>query len=166
MPAKSRWLLHVPEILETLRAVDAPWIDRDSIERAFGVRRRRAIQLLHGFGGFQVGKTFLVERARVIRQLESVAAGDPFHWERRRRVRLSEALTAAQRYVQAAQVTIAPPAAPPGPELPEGVRLEPGRVVVEFRDVHDLLAKFYAVAQTAAGDFAAFQAAVVKAQPR
>jgi hypothetical protein len=155
--------MRVPEILETLRAIPTPWIDRDGIERAFGLRRRRSIQLLNAFGGFQVGRTFLVDRAAVIGRLEAIAAGEEFHWERRRREKLSDALTEAQRYQRASRVNIAPRPAPVSPALPAGVRLEPGRVVVEFRDVQDLLAKFYAVAQAAARDFQAFQEAVASA---
>ena len=165
MPAKARWLLRVPHILETLRAVETAWLDRECIERIFDLRRRRAVQLLHVFGGFQAGKTFLVERERVVRRLEAILEGEEFRWEKQRRVRLSDALTEARRYSQAAQVTIATGPEPAAPALPAGVRIEPGRVVVEFSNVEDLLAKFYAVAQAAAGDFAAFHDAVTRAAP-
>lgn len=55
MPAKPRWWLRIPEILPAIENLDAPWLDRAAIEQVFGLRRRRAIELLHVFGGFQVG---------------------------------------------------------------------------------------------------------------
>src|SRR2546423_901799 len=45
--------------------------DRAAIERLFGVRRRRAIQLMSAFGGgYIVGKTFLIWRRELIASLE------------------------------------------------------------------------------------------------
>ena len=51
MPAKALWLLHIPEIIAMLETFDVPVVDRAIIERLFGLRRRRAIDLLHRFGG-------------------------------------------------------------------------------------------------------------------
>jgi hypothetical protein len=62
MPIKKTWLLRLPEIRAELTAMEVPVVDRAVFERVFGVRRRRAIQLLHHFGGFQAGRTFLVDR--------------------------------------------------------------------------------------------------------
>jgi hypothetical protein len=61
MPNQPSWIESVPEILETLRAPGTPpFLDRPTVEVLFGVRRRQAIHLLRRFGGYQVGKTFLV----------------------------------------------------------------------------------------------------------
>src|SRR5689334_12786005 len=57
MPAKPAWLLHLSEIIEQLEAFDVPVVDRGIVERVFGLRRRRAIELLHRFGGYQAGRT-------------------------------------------------------------------------------------------------------------
>ena len=51
MPAKPLWLLHVPEIVSQLESFNVPVLDRAMIERLFGLGRRRAIELLHRFGG-------------------------------------------------------------------------------------------------------------------
>jgi hypothetical protein len=58
MPAKALWLLQIPEIVALLETFDVPVVDRAVIERLFGLRRRRAIELLHRFGGYQAGRTF------------------------------------------------------------------------------------------------------------
>ena len=50
MPTKKTWLLRLTEIREELTAMQVPVVDRAIFERLFGVRRRRAIQLLHFFG--------------------------------------------------------------------------------------------------------------------
>jgi hypothetical protein len=62
VPAKARWLLQIPVILEQLRTLDAPVADRAMCEQIFGVRRRRAIELMHCFGGYQAGNTVLLDR--------------------------------------------------------------------------------------------------------
>ena len=59
MPAKPQWLLRIPAIREYLRGMDCPVLDRASCERLFGVRRRRAIELMHFFGGYKAGNTVL-----------------------------------------------------------------------------------------------------------
>lgn len=155
MPAKPRWWLRIPEILPALENLDAPWLDRAAIEQVFGLRRRRAIELLHVFGGFQVGRMFLVDRQKVLDQLHGNSRGEEFRWERKRRRRLSEALSEARQYSQAARVKI--PVLEPSPGLPAGVNIEPGRMVIEFQSVEDLLAKCYAMVQVAACDYVYFQ---------
>jgi len=61
--------------------MDAPVIDRATFEKLFGVRRRRAIQLLHFFGGYQADRTFLLDRRELLRQLEPLAASAEFALE-------------------------------------------------------------------------------------
>ena len=163
MPARPRWWSHIPQIVEQLKTVNTSWLDRSSIEQIFGVRRRRAIELLNAFGGFQTGRTFLIERDSLIHHLQAILNHRDFDWERRRRSRLSEALTEAMQQTQARQVSI--PVLAPSPALPDGVRVAPGSMIIEFQGVQDLLAKFYAISQAAARDFEAFQKAVEPGTP-
>ena len=88
MPIKKTWLLRLPEIRAELTAMEVPVVDRAVFERVFGVRRRRAIQLLHHFGGWQSGRTFLVDRLAVLRQLEPIEDSAEFALELQRRQRL------------------------------------------------------------------------------
>ena len=169
MPAEPQWLLRLPEIIEELAAMDAPVVDRSVIERAFGVRRRRAIYLLGRFGGYQVGRTFVVRREALLEALRRMAAGERFDYEKQRHERLADGLDRIRKQRRAAAVTVpvenpAPDMTPAG--LPAGVRLEPGRLTVEFRGVEELLGKLYGVAQSAAGDFAAFEAAATQRNDR
>src|SRR5450759_4892984 len=129
MPARAEWLLRVPEILAELRGIDVPVLDRATIQRLFNFQRRRAIQFMHAEGGYQAGHSFLVDRMRLITQLEVLRDGDDFHQESRRRVRLEETLERVRRHAVAARVKIAVEPAVLDTRinaLPAGIRLEPG----------------------------------------
>jgi hypothetical protein len=163
MPVRKTWLLRVPEILEELAGMNAPVIDRAVFERIFAVRRRRAIQLMHFFGGYQAGRTFLADRFVLMRQMETLHAGAEFVMERQRKQRLTEALEQVRRYRAAARVVL-----PVGTgaldrrlgDLPEGIHLQPGSLRVEFQKAEDLLAKLFELSKAAANDFEAFRCAV------
>jgi hypothetical protein len=164
MPTTKTWLLRLPEIREELSAMKVPVVDRAIFERLFGVRRRRAIQLLHYFDGYQSGRTFLIDRLALIEQLAPLEASAEFAVEQRRRQRLVESLEKLRRSQAGARVVIPVEAgSQTGAVLPAGVQLEPGMLCVHFDEVTDLLAKLYGVAQAAAGDFEAFRAAAEKA---
>jgi len=162
MPAKALWLLHIPEIIAMLEAFDVPVVDRAMIERLFGLRRRRAIELLHRFGGYQAGRTFLIERSHLMAELQRLAEGEEFQTESRRKERLDHAIDQLRRHNAAARVRIP---VPPGvlhrklAELSPGVALEPGHLHIEFAGAEDLLAKLYELSQAASNDFARFRAA-------
>jgi hypothetical protein len=163
MPARPRWWLRIPEILGTIESLDLGWLDRPAIEKIFQVRRRRAIELLNGFGGFQTGRTFLIERDVLVRQIRAIRDGEDYRWDQGRRRKLSEAISAARQFSQAARVSIKVLAA--SPALPPGVRIEPGRMTIDFDDVQDLLAKLYSISQAAARDFETFEKATRKTAP-
>jgi hypothetical protein len=137
-------------------------IDRAVIERLFGLRRRRAIELLHRFGGYQAGQTFLVDRSRLIQQLRMIAEGEEFERESRRRERLDQNLDCLRRSRPGVKVKI-----PIQPEmlgrnvdgLSAGIGLSPGHLQIEFDSVEELLSKLYELSQAAATDFDRFRAA-------
>ena len=109
MPAKPAWLLKIPEIVTMLEAFDVPVVDRAIIERLFGLRRRQAIELLHRFGGYQAGRTFLVDRHVLLASLRRVAEGEDFERESRRKERLDGAIDRLRRYQTADRVRIPVP---------------------------------------------------------
>jgi len=161
MPAKAPWLLLIPAIIEQLEAFDVPVVDRAVIERLFGLRRRRAIELLHRFGGYQAGRTFLVERRALIEGLRCLAEGEEFCRESRRKERLGQAVDQLRRHQAAARVKI--PAQPDVRRrklagLSAGVALEPGHLHIAFSGAEDLLSKLYELSQAATNDFDRFRA--------
>ncbi|HLY17745.1 MAG TPA: hypothetical protein VKR61_11010 [Bryobacteraceae bacterium] len=160
MPAKAQWLLHVPEILAELSALDVPVVDRATCERLFGLRRRRAIDLIRGFGGYQAGRTFLIDRPKLLAQLEQIRESPGFRMEWRRKERLAERLEAMRRLQAGARLEI--PVKPQMlshrlPDLPAGVVLSPGALQVQFESPEELLSKLFALAQAIANDYEAFE---------
>ena len=72
MPQLPLWYRRVPEILGRLKTPGMPPVlDRPAIEALFAVRRRQAIRLLGAAQGYQIGKTFVVERQALIDFLAS-----------------------------------------------------------------------------------------------
>ena len=159
MAAKAAWLLKIPEMIGTLESLDVPVVDRAVIERLFGLRRRRAIALLHHFNGYQAGRTFLVDRRVLIDQLRRLAEGEEFQMESRRKQRLDHKVDQLRRNQAGARVKI--PVQPDVfnrklAELSVGVVLEPGHLHIAFSGAEDLLAKLYELSQAASNDFDRF----------
>lgn len=147
--------------MEELRGFPAPVIDRATVERMFQVRRRRANQILARMGGYQVGRTGLVDRHIFVSNLEAIAAGEDFHYEERRRVRVHEKLAEARRIARAKRVKIQPPpppAAAAGPALPTGVSIAPGEIRIAFDTPETLLTRLFELSQTIANDYEEFVA--------
>jgi hypothetical protein len=160
MPAKAQWLLRVPEILEELSALEVPVVDRAVCERLFRLRRRRAIDLIRGFGGYQAGRTFLVDRPKLVAQLEQIRDSADYKMEWQRKERLAERLEAMRRLQAGARVAIL---VEPQilsqrlPDLPAGVGLNPGELHIQFESPEELLSKLFALAQAIANDYEAFE---------
>jgi hypothetical protein len=55
MPAKSAWLPRIGSILAELHVLKSDYLDRHAVERIFGVRQRRARQLMGGLPTLQIG---------------------------------------------------------------------------------------------------------------
>jgi hypothetical protein len=166
MAAPKSWLLRLPEILIELEGLEIPVIDRAVFERIFGVRRRRAIQLMKYFDGYQSAHTCLVDRAALTARLAQLAASPEYVFEHRRRQRVEEAVDRLRKYRIAAAVRL--PVRPGARErtmadLPAGLFFQPGVLRVEFASPEDLLGKLFELAKAAANDFETFCAAVEQA---
>jgi hypothetical protein len=160
MPAKPRWLLHIPAILDRLASLEVPVLDRASIEELFGVRRRQAVHLLNAFGGYQLGRTFAVDRLALMKRLEKVQDDPDFRREASRRLRLSETLSDLREHASAVRVPLPVNRSALFEErtgLPEGVAIEGTRLTVEFRSAEDLLGRLYELARLAASDLELFR---------
>ncbi|MGA2579254.1 MAG: hypothetical protein ABSH24_24855 [Bryobacteraceae bacterium] len=160
MPAKAQWLLRVPEILAELSALDVPVVDRAVCERLFRLRRRRAIDLIRCFGGYQAGRTFLVDRSKLVAQLEQIRDSPDYKMEWRRKERLADRLDAIRRLQSGARVAIPVEPETPRrllPDLPPGVGLSAGALHIQFQSPEDLLSKLFALAQAIANDYEAFE---------
>lgn len=160
MPAKASWLLQLTRIRAELEELDVPVVDRSCFERIFGVRRRRAIQLMHLFGGFQAGRTFLIPRPALIAALDRMERSDNFKWEQRRKVRLADELSILRKMLPGQHVTIKVPSPAP-PEsmagLPAGVHLTAGELRIAFTTTQELLTRLYELGQAILNDYQRFE---------
>ena len=160
MPAKSEWLLRLPEIRAELERLDVSVVDRAGIERIFGLKRRRAIELMHQFGGYQTGRTFLLERARLLEALQALESGEDYAAEKRRRERLRDVVEASHDHLISKRIRIpvhATTARASLDRLAPGVLLLPGILSIEFRHPIELLEKLYGLAQAITNDFERFE---------
>jgi hypothetical protein len=167
MPANALWLLKIPDIISQLEAFDVPVVDRSILEHLFGLRRRQAIELMHRFGGYQAGRTFLIDRHILIDHLRRISEGERFQREIRRKERLQQAVEEFRRHRAAARVKI--PVSPDVfdrklADLPPGVALEAGHLHIDFSGTEDLLSKLFELSQAASNDFDRFREAAEPAE--
>ena len=163
MPPQTQWLLRLPEIIEALETLDVPVLDRAAVETLFDLRRRRAIELMHSFDGYQAGHAFLLDRVRLIEQLREMLDAPEFTREQHRKQRLTGALEKLRKHRLAAQVSLSVAAEALGrkiADLPAGISLSPGLLRVEFQSAEELLEKLFELAQAAANDYQRFQQVV------
>lgn len=159
MPRQPQWYLRVPGALAALDAFSSPVVDRQALEKLLGVGRRDAIRLMHRLGGYQCGRTFLVERDELRRALQKVARDDRWQWEARRRQRVGERLEETQQEWKARQIQIPAPAGRftgTIDGLPATVMLAPGRLEVDFNGAVDLLAQLLGLTQAISNDYDRF----------
>lgn len=163
MPAQPAWFHRLEEILEELRVLENPYLDRHSIQKLFRVQERRARQLMAGLPGIQVGNAVAVSRSALLSRLEETAKGDLVQWEVNRRARVVEELDRTRRHLAARRVRI--PSAPDTHErllqdLSSDIKLKPGALQIEFFGAEDLAAKLFELSQAMANDWPAFSSAV------
>ncbi len=163
MPTISEWFLRLPEILEEFRELQVPVVDRVVVESAFRVGRRRAIQLMHLFGGYQIGKTFVIDRLKLISQLEAQQGSAEFSLEQERKTRIIDELERVWRLAPARKVRVAVAADVHErviAGLPAGIHLRPGELRIEFFGTEDLLRHLFELSQAIANDYRRFEALV------
>ncbi len=159
MPDKPLWLQRIPSILADLDGFPAPVLDRFTIEQLFGVSRRQAVRLMHLFGGYQAGRTFLVHRSEIQHRLRTIDSSAKADQDRNQKRRIWRELTEHRSRVKAVAVPI------PGVEhapnlglagLPDGVWLQRHRLEISFSHPEELLQKLYLLSQALVEDYDRF----------
>jgi hypothetical protein len=163
MPYQPAWFHRLDEILETLRGMESSHLDRLAVQRLFGVRERRAPQLMAGLPGLRAGNASAVLRLALIARLEETAQGGLFQWEVNRHSRVVDELDRTRRQLAARRVRI--PAAVDVEErrlrdLSGDIALKPGELRIEFYGAEDLAAKLLELSKAMANDWTAFARAV------
>ena len=116
---------------------------------------------MHQFGGYQAGRTFLVDRVELIRALRRIARGD-YEWELARRTKLAKEIERTRKLLPGRQVEIVVPAEVAEQridDLPAGVHLRPGelRLRIEFNGTEDLLRRLFELSQAIVNDYQRFE---------
>ena len=159
MPDKPTWCGDLDQIVQQLRNLPDPWVDRGTLERLLGVGRRRAQQILAPCIGRKIGASGVAGREAVIAHLGRLAAGEIVHYERQRRRRFSERLDALY-HERLTRVMVEAPAAIVNQELsglPVGVSILPGCISVTFGSSTEALEKLLALAMAIGNDELLFE---------
>ncbi len=135
-------------------------LDRLAIQKLFGVRERRARQLMAGLPCLQIGNAVAVERQPLIERLQTTAESARFQWEISRRARVSETLETVRKHLAARRLRV-PTAADVRDrmvrDLAPGIELQPGELHIRFEGAEDLAAKLFELSQAMANDWQVFQ---------
>ena len=155
MPRKPEWLQNITSAIEELHRFPAPVIDRATFEKLLRIQRRQAIRLMHRFGGYQAGRTFLVGRLELLQQLKAIQQGETHQVEMQRRQRLEAGLRPRKTIPVAPEVWERKLT-----ELPLGTRLRPGILEIEFQNASQLLERLFELAQSIHNDYEQFEALI------
>jgi hypothetical protein len=152
MPKPIDWTPLIPTVLLQLGAMTSEVVDRGALEKLFHIERRTAIRLMHRFGGYQLGKTFVLDRQKLIAALGefgSAAKGARTPSQIRR------------EHGAAAEFTfpdVRTPERRRAADLPAAIRLEAGFFSVENAGLEDLCAQLWVFLETCKDDRAAVEA--------
>ena len=144
------WTPLVPAALTALRQMTAPVVDRTTLEALLKIQRRTAIRLLHQLGGEQLGKTLLIPREQLIRELEAFLPRDDAEIPARTASQIRRLHREAESFrfpdvrgVERRTVD----------ELPAAVQLGLGRLTIEVADLRDLCAQLWVLLETCKDDW-------------
>jgi hypothetical protein len=162
MPDHPLWLERIPAVLQFLAGPAAPaLLDRGTIEALLGVRRRRAILILHQCQASARGRDLLASREAFVTFLQNQDQEAALKKERARQQQVAAALGQARheltlpRISLPRQQTLRTLAA-----LPPGIQLTRRNLSVDFTTAQDLIEKLFTVAQAFAHDYAGLEAAL------
>jgi hypothetical protein len=141
-------------------------VDRPTLQFLLGVGRRRAQQIMAPCVVERIGASALADREALITRLQRIAEGEEGSYEiqRRRKVASLIAELRQQRIAQPQLLVEAPTAVVDQEleDLPAGVLLEPGRIIVEFNEAREALEKLLALAMAVSNDFDRFERRVTR----
>lgn len=160
MPATPRWQANIVRIRESIASLSAPFLDRKTVERIFGIKARQANYLMRGLGGYKVGPASVISREDLLQQLDKMSGPRGYAAEVRRKSHVIEELDSLRISARPRRVSV-PPRAATRSSLPAGVTiLSPGQLSISFKSPEDLLSSILGLAQSASANFAAFASAL------
>jgi len=159
MPRKIEWIHRLPEIVSLLKPLETELLDRSAMEVLFRVSSRQATRIMRKLGAQSFGGALLLERTKLLAQVEQLQGSPTVVFEQRRHARLAEQLREAQRTARSRQIEIPVISQEVWKidALPAGVRLGPGELTVCFASPVELLERLMLLANSIAEDWAAFE---------
>lgn len=161
MPAKPGWYSRINDVIRELQGLPRPFVDRATVEFLLGVGRRRAQQIMAPCVTDRVGANGLADREALIAHLRRLRESDDGYYEIQRRRKLAGILAQLQKErLERPQLLVETPIQVLTQELenlPEGVRLDPGRITVSFDEPQQALEKLLALAMAIGNDFDRFE---------
>jgi hypothetical protein len=154
MPKPSDWTPLIPYALQQLRIMRSRVIDRSTLQQLLKIHRRTAIRLMHQLGGEQAGKTFLVDRVHLIRELEAFLPSDAPNYPPRisSQVRRLHAEADQFRFPSVSAVERRT-----CDHLPGTIQVGPGKLIIETTGLRDLCAQLWILLETCKDDRAALE---------
>jgi hypothetical protein len=161
VPAKPAWYSKIDEVIRKLEVLPRPFVDRPTVEFLLGIGRRRAQQIMAPSITDRVGASGLADRTLLIARLRRLANGDDGFYEVQRQRKVARVLAQLhQERLERPPLLVEAPVAILAQEfenLPEGVRLEPGRITVEFLEPRQALEKLFSLAMAISNDLPRFE---------
>jgi len=146
----------IDNAIKQLASLPCSEVDSGMLAELLGLKRRRAQQILKPLVGRTVGRSSLIPKDAVIRHLRSLVSDDIQEAEKQRRARLHAHLSEARAAALQPKVFVEAPAAIVRQELenlPAGVTLAPGRIVLEgFTTVEEAQQKILALIMALGND--------------
>ena len=156
MPPRAAWLTQLSQIVSTLTVLECPVVDRALCEKLFGVKRRRAIEVMQQFGGYRSGNTLLLDRVALIRKLRELQDSPQAVGEFKRKEKLAAKLDELHRIQAAKRVKIRTNDRVHDPmlrDLSPDILLKPGMLAISFTEAEDLFSKLYELSQVTVNEF-------------
>jgi hypothetical protein len=154
MPKPSDWTPLIPHALQQLRAMRSKVVDRAALQQLLRIHRRTAIRLMHQLGGEQAGKTFFVDRERLISELEAFLPSGSSDYPPRMasQVRRLHAEAEGFRFpdVRASERRTID-------QLPTTIQIASGKLTLETGSLQDLCAQLWILLETCKDDRDAFE---------
>jgi hypothetical protein len=169
MPAKPAWLSNINNILRELESLPHPFVDRATLQSLLRVGPRRAQQIMAPCISFHIGSSGLADRNSLVSHLRHLASGDDALFEQQRRRKVATLLAQLHKqHLEQPRLLVEAPLQVLAQEfanLPAGVRLDRGRITVDFENPQQALEKLLALAMAISNDFDRFERLVRQKEP-
>lgn len=158
MPPCPTWFARLPDAIEKLEAFPRDTVTRSELQTLLVLSKRRTVQLMQTWDAQRRGGRGELEVARgpLVRRWKALLRGRSYAAEQERVERVAATLEAAR----VSRVRVAVPRETLGAQLrsvPPGVLVQRRRIVVEFQDAREAIAKLFALAQALGNDWDAFE---------